>query len=104
NLLDIAGFWNDVQEAVAGFGGFPYAPPPDPNALPTDANSGTVDPNEGDPLPDTPAADAPGGPDDAGTPVADAPGSPAPPKEWRELLKDAAAKLLTAREVLYPVA
>jgi hypothetical protein len=87
NLVDHDAFFDDVQQAIAGLAGLPYAPPvvepPPPHGsdAPDDYGQSTE-------------VDAP-------TPVAYAPGSPG---DWRESLQRAAAKLLTAREVLYPVA
>jgi hypothetical protein len=94
NLLDVATFWNDVQQAVALFAGLPYLPPtPESEAPPSE------------PPPEPFVTDAPEGYEQPPLepPVADAPGPPEP-TDWRELLKNAAAKMLTAREVLYPVA
>jgi hypothetical protein len=93
NLLDQTAFWDDVQQAVATLGGLPYtttasvpqAPPPPDYAenLPDDYDA---------PPPDAPIV-----------PEAAPPPEPVP-VEWRTSLQNAAAKLLTAREVLYPVA
>jgi hypothetical protein len=125
NLLDVAAFWDDVQHAVALLGGFPYTPmtPANPDERPqelyegdspaeydqpprTDAVSGsTIADVSESPVADASDPVAPGA--DASDPVApgaDASGSERSPIDWREPLKSAAARLLAAREVLYPVA
>lgn len=95
NLLDQAAFWDDVQQAIAALGKLPYsrATPetpsePDPEYM---ANS----PDEYD-AGSPPVADAPGPPEEPAPP-------PELPADWREPLQAAAAKMLSAREVLYPV-
>ncbi len=119
NLLDPAGFWDDVQYAVAQLAGLPYTPAS--QALAEGAPAGRA--------PDYPAPREAGwydGGASTGEPAADAAGfTPAtleatpttehvreglPPAEaahapsWRRTLEAAAAKLVSAREVLYPVA
>ncbi len=133
NLLESAGFWDDVQAAVARLAGFEIATAP-AAALPSDDQNG-ADLGAGgftssseaqdwdtDPAPHLETYDqstateveqaallvqeptsntAPGEPSAAAEPV-DA--SETPAEAWRESLRHAALKLLSAREVLYPVA
>ena len=94
NLLDQAAFLDEVQQAIALLAGLPYAPPSLPDADPPPQYASDA-PDEYD---EVPVADASG----SANPVADAPGSPSL-TDWHEPLQSAAAKLLTAREVLYPV-
>src|SRR5262249_2610336 len=133
NLLDVAAFWDDVQQAVALLGGFPYTPmtPANPDDRPQDlyevdspaeydqpartgpASESTIADDSESPVVDASTsfvADAsrsvaPGA-DASEALVANAPGSPSLPGVpigWRAPLKSAAAKFLAAREVLYPV-
>jgi hypothetical protein len=98
NLLQVEAFWDDVQHAVALLGGFAHTPlaPANSNDSPPQYAPDTAEQDD-----QAPQVDVPTGP-----PVADAVGAPseAPvPVDWREPLQAAAAKLLSAREVLYPV-
>jgi hypothetical protein len=112
NLLDVAAFWGDVQHAVALLGGFPYTTiaAPNPEVGARDAQVANASGSLGDgSVTDAPVADASGSVADvADDSVANASGSVADESgftsDWREPLKAAAAKLLAAREVLYPVA
>jgi hypothetical protein len=97
NLLDVASFWNDVQQAVALFAGLTYTPPA-PEAPPPEAPPLPADDPEQDTPTDESIADASGS--EVETPAT----NPSGPTDFRASLKDAASKLLTAREVLYPVA
>lgn len=91
NLLDTAGFWDDVQSAVAASAGFTYTP----------AVSEPVQDEAGHFPPYDEESNLEGEPD--GVAVSqDLWG--APPLETRSRLETAATKLLSAREVLYPVA
>jgi hypothetical protein len=74
NLVDVAGFWDDVQRAVAGLAGFTYTP--QELSEPERQASGSAAPSLG---------------------------ARAPTSDWRDSLKAAAARLQSAREVLYPV-
>jgi hypothetical protein len=82
NLLDAAGFWDDVQQAVAKLAGLVYSPATsattdyDTSEYAAQTATQTPDENDEEPEPDTFAIH----------------------------LRDAAQKLLSAREVLYPVA
>ena len=97
NLLDQAAFWDDVQQAIALLAGFTYTPAvPQPPPSDPETQYSENAPDEYDAPPAADAADAPA------SPVADAPGSP-PPTDWRDPLRTAVGRLLTAREVLYPV-
>ncbi|MBI2805217.1 MAG: hypothetical protein HYX68_09595 [Planctomycetes bacterium] len=119
NLLEPESFWGEVQQAIALLGGMTYTPrvpaPSDYDAAETYAPDS---PDEYG-TPDSALADASGLPDDTGAKVpaiadtqepagadgqepvvADASGSSS---DWREPLRAAAARLLSAREVLYPV-
>jgi hypothetical protein len=95
-LVDHASFCDDVQRAIVACAGFRYALAPAPPAVepPPYVSDSPDDYGQSPPETKPPVADAP-------TPVADAAGSPV---DWRESLQRAAAKLLSAREVLYPVA
>lgn len=93
NLLDQAAFWDDVQQAISLLARFPYTPLAQPQGS-TATDYAENPPDEPDVVPSAAA------PQEA--PVADAPGSSA--IDWRTPLSAAAAKMLSAREVLYPVA
>lgn len=93
NLLDQAAFWDDVQQAIATIGGMAYARTANAPAAP-------AAPDYAENLPDD--YDAP--PPDAPVIEEAAPPPEPAPADWRTSLQAAAAKLLTAREVLYPVA
>ena len=101
NLLDQAAFWDDVQHAIAILGGMPYTPATPVQAPATDYAENP--PNEyGEPSSEPPAS-AEGDFQDP-PPPADAGGSlERAPSDWRAPLTAAAAKMLSAREVLYPV-
>src|SRR5207249_10994721 len=98
NLLDVAAFWDDVQKAIAILAGLPFTPM-------TPANPSEPPPNVTDPAVDE------GGVPANETPVADTPVHSELPEghsvvvyfaataDWREPLKSAATRLLTAREV-----
>ncbi|HZZ80622.1 MAG TPA: hypothetical protein VFE62_19115 [Gemmataceae bacterium] len=83
NLVDPTAFWDEVQQAVASLGGLTYTPAAPPPL--TEEPPLTPDPS-------------PSGRGEQGPPAE----SP-PAKSWREWLQAAAARLLSAREVLYPV-
>ncbi len=134
NLLESAGFWDDVQGAVAALAGFTYTPSGPPPYNPETASSPYNDAGytagqewdnnpaphlaipleEQQPLPpdasepdlfDAPAAHEPALHDHE-TERQAAPESPSAtpdPDVWRTHLGAAAQKLLSAREVLYPV-
>ncbi|MBI1833088.1 MAG: hypothetical protein HYR84_16735 [Planctomycetes bacterium] len=107
NLLDVAAFWKDVQNAVALLGasasGVASTPPPAPQAEESSAlvdAAAAASPQAADSDAPAPIAEAPksqAADSDAPAPIAEAPKSPV------ECLQSAASKLLTAREVLYPV-
>jgi len=94
NLLDHNAFWDDVQHAIAQLGGMPYTPtaPPIEASVPTYADA---PPDEYDAPVEPPVADAHGSPADVA--------APGMIVDWRAPLVRAAAKILSAREVLYPV-
>lgn len=98
NLLDQTAFWDDVQQAVAIVGGLAYTsvvPPAAPAPAPDYAEN----------LPDEYDAPPPDAPVEENVPPSEStiPETPLP-TDWRQPLAVAAGKLLTAREVLYPVA
>ncbi len=101
NLLDKAAFWQAVQQAIAGLAGLPYtAPEPQPdqshgddlfdedNSQPMPGQSGVFD------------APADGASEDASPGHTMREGM----NSWHAHLRFAAERLLSAREVLYPVA
>ena len=94
NLLQVEAFWDDVQHAVALLGGLSYTPltPPNLTEAPQPVDGGALAPRV---QADSRSESAT---NDTATPVAEITRSP------RDCLQAAAAKLLSAREVLYPVA
>ncbi len=101
NLLDRAGFWDDVQQAVALKAGLPFTPTAsavEPTAPPASdlADSYGTEPGMASSSHEVEAPRA----FEEETPPLDA---PLPPTDWREPLQAAVAKLVSAREVLYPV-
>src|SRR5262245_46635217 len=121
NLLEHDAFWDDVPTALAALGGLPYAPkqapvsdyspptssdydeyqpPPGTEEAPTDGdNPGAAQPTE-ESIEGAPAeVEAP--PDSEGA-AAEAPAIP-PADSWLNHLQSAASRLVSAREVLYPV-
>ena len=103
NLLDQASFWDDVQHAVALLAGMPYTPtniaaPPTP-AENTANDDGMFD-NPSDTFGDPPPVESEAASESGPIPQE----VPPVPKHWREVLVAAATKMLSAREVLYPVA
>ncbi len=96
-LLDQASFWDEVQHAVALRAGFPYTPAS--AALPPLTPENPPDDGMFDDPPDTPGDSA----DNADPPAAQPESAPAP-VQWRDVLVSAVSKMLSAREVLYPVA
>jgi hypothetical protein len=90
NMLEPDKFWQDVQQAAAALAGLPYTPPPAPEQ-----------PEGAPPYPPPPDYEPPPEPPLHELPAA-ADGEPGP--AWRRHLEAAANRLLTAREVLYPVA
>ena len=101
NLLDAAAFWDDVEHAVAHLAGFSYAPaaPPAYNpeiAAETRDDNREMFPEEvashgEEPTPNPSLSDKSDCEQDSDT------------DGWRTHLRNAAQKLLSAREVLYPV-
>jgi hypothetical protein len=104
NLLDHAAFWDEVQQAIAQLSGMRYTPMAPQQSEPVMSYS-DAPPDEYD-APEESVADASGSLEE---PVADASGSsevvltPGMIVDWRAPLASAAMKLLSAREVLYPV-
>jgi hypothetical protein len=96
SLLEADPFWQDVQQAIAELAGVPYTPP---GPASTDS-PGRDDADDAYPQP----ADSglPPGPADFQQSAPD-PGA-APVERWLGHLQSAARRLLSAREVLYPVA
>ena len=91
NLLDQAAFWDDVQQAIALLAKLPYTPRlNEPEALATDYAENSPDEPPSEPLPEIPTAEAHIVPE--------------APTDFRVPLAAAGAKMLSAREVLYPVA
>src|SRR5262245_55143167 len=92
NLLDAAGFWDDVQRAVALLAGFEY--------------SSTSDAPVSESLPEENGLDSA----DTEVLVESPPALDSPPEDvnsvdgWRDHLCQSAQKLVSARDVLYPVA
>lgn len=106
NLLEPAAFWDDVQFAVALLAGHAYTPLETNGAAGPPRDDGGYDPTGYAAPGEESFYDAP--PADESEPPADEtapPAEPAPerPRDWRQLLQAAATKLLSAREVLYPV-
>jgi hypothetical protein len=123
NLLETDGFWQDVQQGVAALGDLPftrtetpqgtvprdgYSPPPryddygnyDRHGDFADAAPSAEDsspPQDFEQPPEQPAADS--SPEEGAPPEEPA----APVEEWYHCLQSAAGRLLSAREVLYPV-
>ncbi len=99
NLLDQVAFWNDVQQAIATLGKLPFVAvqPETPSREQTDHVESLPDENDAPSDQSEPEALA----KDAST-FANASGSETS-ADWRDPLRAAAAKLLSAREVLYPV-
>lgn len=121
NLLDRDGFWQDIQRAIASLAGVPM---PNPEPAYEDTTDRPADFEEFAPMPgeQPPLADASGAPESfeefappyddrrentETTPDQDRAGSvsdgPELPEAWQSYLRSAAEKLLSAREVLYPV-
>jgi hypothetical protein len=117
NLLENEPFWQEVQQAIAALAGLPYTPPSPPEPQPAEPTA--YDAEYGDYGAAPPADDfadappAPVGANGAGTggapettpalpPAANASGGDA--DVWLGHLRAAAERLLSAREVLYPVA
>jgi hypothetical protein len=119
NLLDPSAFWDDVQQAVARLAGLPYTPANQALAegVPAARGPDHAAPREpgwydaGNPAPDFGSAEQAGFTPATleATPSAEHVREGLPPTEnqhvpaWRNTLETAAAKLLSAREVLYPV-
>jgi hypothetical protein len=108
NLLDAASFWDEVQHAIALAAGLPFtsrATPAPPSYAPYDPDQ-IGETNEGDDH-DTTSTDAPPQTESADDVVhRDEEPAPAPepdPHAWLTHLQNAAVKLQSAREVLYPV-
>lgn len=88
NLLDGAAFWSDVQSAIALLGGFPYDKPAETSVQTSvTEEAGLYPPRE----------------DDSEAQEVVAPIGNGPAVDWRTELQAAASRLLSAREVLYPV-
>src|SRR5882724_2410930 len=123
NLLDPAGFWDDTQYAVALLGGLAYTPASQALAegAPSERHAAMHSAawsEAGVPASGAVAETSPAAPDLAGFTPATLEATPSaehiveglPPANehhaptWRLPLETAAAKLLAAREVLYPVA
>ncbi|MCI0464047.1 MAG: hypothetical protein L0Z62_44500 [Gemmataceae bacterium] len=129
NLLEVEDFWQDLQQAIAPLAGLPFTrstPPVSPSAYDY-RREGTDYDEYGNPPPTEDFADAPepdaqardqeglapsGFEEFADNPEAEAPeatesqpaAEQAPPvEEWQRLVQSAAERLLSAREVLYPV-
>jgi hypothetical protein len=99
SLLEADPFWQDVQQAVADLAGVPYTPP-----VPAGFEEGA--PADGPAPPED--FGPPPGPADFEQPLTDAggwqdAGAEGPAEPWFEHLRSAAGRLLSAREVLYPV-
>lgn len=99
NLLDPIAFWDDIQQSIATLGGLPYASANTQSAPPPTKNYADAPPDEYG-TPPTDSFDPP--PADPSESSASA--TPNPPSDWRASLGSAAARMLSAREVLYPVA
>jgi hypothetical protein len=97
NLLDPTAFWDDVQRAVALLAGFVAAPTDASVFVPADTPSEEMEYYDGPPPENEPA------PRTEDNPATAPPIAAAPPRAWQEMLQAAAQRLLSAREVLYPV-
>ncbi len=101
NLVDAAGFWDDVQQAVARLAGFAYTPTamPVPAYNPETAPYPAYDNYEGATPADGSAEASPPEPLAAAQQIHPDPLAAAPASdEWRDHLRNAAQKLLSARE------
>ncbi|HYT94470.1 MAG TPA: hypothetical protein VEL76_37490, partial [Gemmataceae bacterium] len=121
NLLDVETFWQDVQQAIAALGGLPFTPVERPtqegtSAMPPYDEYGAPPQEDfadaGAPVQDfeaPPPADdsdlfAPPSEPEAAAPESSPQENVPAPEEWQRHLQSAADRLLSAREVLYPVA
>jgi hypothetical protein len=108
NLLDRAAFWDDVQQAVAIRAGLPFTstlPTPDSYSAPA-SDYGYSPESEHAVSPPADYAESSSPPEtDEVAPPSELAHHEAPPlpTDWREPLQGAVAKLVSAREVLYPV-
>ena len=115
NLLDAAAFWDDVEQAVAHLAGFSYSPTaaqaynPESGAYSSRENYArgpAVEERDGNPEisePETIARDVDGSLPEKSEPDKSESEDNSGPGAWRNHLRNAAQKLLSAREVLYPV-
>ncbi len=94
NLLDPIAFWGDVQFAVALLAGFAYTP--------VQTNVTAAAPHSAGPPPEE-AGYYEGSPPENELAAPSGNGAAPLPRDWQEPLQGAAARLLSAREVLYPV-
>jgi hypothetical protein len=100
NLLDPAAFWSDVQFAISLLAGFAYTPVE--TGIAAGAVASVVPPEQQGYYEGPPELESH---TEAPSPESGSNGTPPPPlpHDWREPLQGAATKLLSAREVLYPV-
>lgn len=130
NLLDAGGFWDDVQQAVAQLAGFSYSPSsatpatnPETASYPGYERYGPEGqewdqepPPHLEPTTEEQAPNGEGGPGESSAAGMDQGGretvnegdsggttETSAPTEWRDHLRNAAQRLVSAREVLYPV-
>lgn len=119
NLLEVEDFWREVQCAVAGVAGLPVAPPEPYAPLPDDYAAPAIDESqeESGPPADAAATEPPSDqgtyPDDSANMYGDyqdySPAysqyqiDPGKADPWEAWLYAAAQRILSAREVLYPV-
>jgi hypothetical protein len=99
NLLESNDFWNDLQRAVAAAVGLPapvLASPRTASEVPDDFFANTLGPHEGPP-PGAETSDA------DGAARVEPPASEPQPVTWETHVQSAALRLLSAREMLYPV-
>jgi hypothetical protein len=117
NLLEVSAFWDDIQKAIAALAGLPYGAPAPPQETPSDTTATDDGAQTGDASSEPPPFDSPPYNEPASSGDAysayneempyDDGTTPAPAVEkmegWRGELQTAAQRLLSAREVLYPV-
>lgn len=114
NLLEPAAFWDDVQFATALYAGYAYTPletnvaTGPPRGYGDYDSAGYAAPGEESYYEPPPPENEPPPPEneppaESESPAENEPLPPELPSDWRQVLQSAATKLLSAREMLYPV-